>query len=319
MGLGLLLLGRPALAQTPKTVRIGVIRGSAAIPSLDFTQSGFEVALTGTGLNAGSTVIYDVQRIGSDPQEAQAIIQKFLEAKVDLIHAIGTAPTLAAMKATTTVPVMFSAVTDPVGSGIVPAGVPPGKPTGINVTGVSDRWPLNLQIETYARIIPWAAKWGTLYNPAESNSMSQIIQMRAAFRKLGLELIELKVSNTVEARAAAVALVEKVQALFIMADNTVSGDIQSVVDVAWNKRIPFFGGSLSSVSRGALAAFGIDYFLVGYAAGKKAALVLRGVHPGQIPWSLAEHFGLVLNQKAARALGITIPAEMLRIADKVVE
>ena len=73
------------------------------------------------------------------------------------------------------------------------------------------------------------------------------------------------------------------------------------------------------MQRGALAAFGIDYFLAGYAAGKKAALVLRGVQPGQIPWSLAEHFGLVLNQKAARALGITIPAEMPRIADKVVE
>ena len=318
MGLGLLLLGRPALAQTPKTVRIGVIRG-AAVPVLDVNQQGFEAALAGAGFKAGVNASYDIQTTGGDPQRAQAIVQKFIEDKVDLIHSMGTAPTLAALRVGARVPVVFSAVTDPVSAGIVPEGSAPGKPTGTPVTGVSDRWPIALQLETYARMVPQARIWGTLYNPAEANSVQQARLLRESATKLGLQLVEVPVSSTGEVRQAAQELASRVKAIFVIADATVSADILSIQEASDQHRIPNFTGVSSSVQRGALAAFGIDYFLAGYAAGKKAALVLRGVHPGQIPWSLADHFGLVLNQKAARALGITIPAEMLRIADKVVE
>ena len=318
LALGLLLLGRPALAQTPKTVRIGVIRG-AAVPVLDVNQQGFEAALAGAGFKAGVNASYDIQTTGGDPQRAQAIVQRFVEDKVDLIHSMGTAPTLAAIKVSSRVPVVFSAVTDPVTAGIVPEGSAPGKPTGTPVTGVSDRWPIALQLETYARIVPQARTWGTLYNPAEANSVLQARLLRESATKLDLQLVEVPVSSTAEVRQAAQGLASRVKAIFVISDATVSADILAIQEASDQHRIPNFTGVSSSVQRGALAAFGIDYFLAGYAAGKKAALVLRGVHPGQIPWSLAEHFGLVLNQKAARALGITIPAEMLRIADKVVE
>ena len=318
LALGLLLLGRTALAQTPKTVRIGVIRG-AAIPVLDVNQQGFEAALAGAGFKAGINVSYDILSTGGDPQRAQAIVQKFIEDKVDLIHSMGTAPSLAAIKVSSRVPVVFSAVTDPLSAGIVPEGSAPGKPTGTPVTGVSDRWPIALQLETYARMVPQARTWGTLYNPAEANSVLQARLLRESATKLGLQLVEAPVSSTAEVRQAAQELASRVKAIFVIADATVSADILSIQEASDQHRIPNFTGVSSSVQRGALAAFGIDYFLAGYAAGKKAALVLRGVHPGQIPWSLAEHFGLVLNQKAARALGITIPAEMLRVADKVVE
>ena len=318
LALGLLLLGRPALAQTPKTVRIGVIRG-AAVPVLDVNQQGFEAALAGAGFKAGVNVSYDIQTTGGDPQRAQAIVQRFVEDKVDLIHSMGTAPTLAAIKVSSRVPVVFSAVTDPVTAGIVPEGSAPGKPTGTPVTGVSDRWPIALQLETYARIVPQARTWGTLYNPAEANSVLQARLLRESAAKLGLQLVEVPVSSTAEVRQAAQGLASRVKAIFVISDATVSADILAIQEASDQHRIPNFTGVSSSVQRGALAAFGIDYFLAGYAAGKKAALVLRGVQPGQIPWSLAEHFGLVLNQKAARALGITIPAEMPRIADKVVE
>lgn len=318
LALGLLLLGRPALAQTPKTVRIGVIRG-AAVPVLDVNQQGFEAALAGAGFKAGVNASYDIQTTGGDPQRAQAIVQRFVEDKVDLIHSMGTAPTLAAIKVSSRVPVVFSAVTDPVTAGIVPEGSAPGKPTGTPVTGVSDRWPIALQLETYARIVPQARTWGTLYNPAEANSVLQARLLRESATKLDLQLVEVPVSSTAEVRQAAQGLASRVKAIFVISDATVSADILAIQEASDQHRIPNFTGVSSSVQRGALAAFGIDYFLAGYAAGKKAALVLRGVQPGQIPWSLAEHFGLVLNQKAARALGITIPAEMLRIADKVVE
>ncbi len=314
----LLLHLAAAFAQEQKMVRIGVIR-SAAVPVLEINQSGFEAALAGAGLKAGVNVTYDVQTIGGDPERAQAIVQKFLAEKVDLIHSIGTAPTRAALKAPGSVPVVFSAVTDPVGAGIVPVGAKPGKPSGTNVTGVSDRWPVALQLETYAKIVPQAKKWGTLYNPSEANSVLQVGVLLETARKLGLELVEAPVASTAEVRPAALALAAKVQAIFIVSDSTVTADIFAIQEASEKHRIPNFTGVSTSVNRGALAAFGIDYFLAGYAAGKKAALVLRGVNPGHIPWDLAEHFGLVINQKAAKALGIVIPADMLRIADKVVE
>ena len=318
LGLGLLLLRLPTHAQSTRTVRIGVIR-PAPVPVLDVNQQGFEAALAGAGFKAGVNVSYDIQTTGGDPNRAQAIVQKFIEEKVDLIHSMGTAPTLAALKAGARVPVVFSAVSDPVGAGIVPEGSKPGQVTGTQLTGVSDRWPIGLQLETYARLVPQARTWGTLYNPTEAGSTLQARQLREAATRLGLQLMEVTVGSTGEVRQAAIDLASRVQAIFVISDATVSADILAIQEAGDRHRIPNFTGVVSGVRRGALAAFGVDYFLAGYAAGKKAALVLRGVNPGQIPWSLAEHFGLVLNQKAAKALGILLPVDMLRIADNVVE
>ena len=318
LGLGLLLLRLPTHAQSTRTVRIGVIR-PAPVPVLDVNQQGFEAALAGAGFKAGVNVSYDIQTTGGDPHRAQAIVQKFIEDKVDLIHSMGTAPTLAAMKAGARVPVVFSAVSDPVGAGIVPEGSKPGQVTGTQLTGVSDRWPMGLQLETYARLVPQARTWGTLYNPTEAGSTLQARQLREAAARLGLQLVEVPVGSTGEVRQAAIDLASRVQAIFVISDATVSADILAIQEAGDRHRIPNFTGVVSGVRRGALAAFGVDYFLAGYAAGKKAALVLRGVNPGQIPWNLAEHFGLVLNQKAAKALGIVLPVDMLRIADNVIE
>ena len=318
LGLGLLLLRLPTHAQSTRTVRIGVIR-PAPVPVLDVNQQGFEAALAGAGFKAGVNVSYDIQTTGGDPNRAQAIVQKFIEDKVDLIHSMGTAPTLAAMKAGARVPVVFSAVSDPVGAGIVPEGSKPGQVTGTQLTGVSDRWPMGLQLETYARLVPQARTWGTLYNPTEAGSTLQARQLREAAARLGLQLVEVPVGGTGEVRQAALDLASRVQAIFVISDATVSADILAIQEAGDRHRIPNFTGVVSGVRRGALAAFGVDYFLAGYAAGKKAALVLRGVNPGQIPWNLAEHFGLVLNQRAAKALGIVLPVDLLRIADNVVE
>jgi len=318
MSLGLLLLRAPAHAQSARTVRIGVIRG-AAVPVLDVNQQGFEAALAGAGFKAGLSASYDIQTTGGDPQRAQAIVQKFIDDKVDLIHSMGTAPTLAAMRSGARAPVVFSAVTDPVSAGIVPEGSRPGQVSGTHVTGVSDRWPIALPLETYARLVPQARTWGTLYNPSEASSLLQARQLRDAAAKLDLQLVEVPVGSTAEVRQAALGLAARVQALFVISDATVSADILAIQEAGERHRIPNFTGVIAGVRRGALAAFGVDYFLAGYAAGKKAALVLRGVNPGQIPWSVAEHFGLVLNQKAAKALGIEFPVEMVRIADNIVE
>jgi len=318
--LALLILASPAgsFGQSEKVVRIGVIT-NASIRALETAQAGFVEALAGAGFKEGVNVSFERQNSGGDPAKARAIAQTFRDDKVALIHSLGTASTLAVLKANPNLPIVFSAVTDPVGAGVVPRDSAPGRPTGTNVTGISDRWPVQLQMETYARIVPHAKQWGTIYNPAEPNSAINIRAIRESAARLGLALVEVAVASSSEVRPAAASLAGRVQAIYIAVDSTVAADIQAIAELSEKNRIAFFTGTAGSISLGALAAFGVDYFLVGYAAGKKASLVLKGVDPGSIPWALPDNFGLIINQKAAKALGIRIPADVLKIADQVLE
>lgn len=316
----LLLLSAPgmALGQDKKMVRIGVTK-IVSHAALDADEKGFEAALASAGFKEGVNVTYDRQNAQGDPVKAGAIAQKFSDDRVDLVHSIATPTTQAVLKVITRTPVVFSSITDPVGAEIVPKDRISGMKSGTNVTGVSDLWPVLLQMETYAKFVPKAKKWGTIFNPAEANSVTHIKAMREAAKALGLELVEVTVANGAEVEKAANSLVGKVQAITITSDNTTVASFDAIARVCDKNKIALFAGDVDSVPRGAVAAYGMDYFLVGYSAGKKAALVLKGVKPGDIPWGPVEKFSLVINLKAARAQGIAVPPELLKKADKVLE
>jgi putative ABC transport system substrate-binding protein len=143
--------------------------------------------------------------------------------------------------------------------------------------------------------------------------------MREAARALGLQLIEAHAASAGEVTAAAKSLVGRVQAIAITADNTSVSRFEDIAKVCNDNRIALFAGDVDSVPRGAIAAYGMDYYLIGYAAGKKAALVLKGIEPGDIPWGLMEQFSLVVNRKAAALQGVALAPELLGKADKVLE
>jgi putative tryptophan/tyrosine transport system substrate-binding protein len=303
-----------AMAQTP--VRIGVTK-IVSHAALDADEKGFKAGLESSGFKEGVHVVYDSQNAQGDPKKAESIARQFVADKVTLIHAISTPSAQAVVKATQKIPVVFSSITDPISAGIVPPQSKPGQKTGTHVTGVSDLWPVFLQMQTYAQLVPHAKTWGTIYNPAEANSMMHIQAMREAATRLKLTLVEAKISNSSEVATAAQGLVGQVQAFTITSDNTTVANLEALVKVAEQHKVPLFAGDVDSVHRGAIAAFGMDYFLVGYAAGKKAALILKGVKPGDIPWGPMEKFSLVINTKAAQAQGVTLSADQLRRADKV--
>ncbi len=307
----------PAFAADPKPVRIGVIK-IVSHAALDADEKGFEAALASAGFKEGVNVVYDRQNAKGDPARAQAIAQKFVNEKVDLIHSIATPSTQAVLQTTNSIPVVFSSVTDPVSAGIVPRDSAPGKKTGTNVTGVSDQWPVQLQLETYARFVPKARIWGTIFNPSEANSMQDIQALRSAAAQLNLTLVEATVSTSQDVERAARSLVGRVQAITITSDNTTVANLEALAKVCREQKIPLFAGDVDSVSRGAIAAYGLDYYLVGYSAGKKAALVLKGIKPGDTPWGPVEKFSLVVNPDAASAQGITIPPDMFKRADRVI-
>ena len=312
---GLTGLAAPAVwAQRP--VRIGLTK-IVSHAALDADEQGFLAAMASAGYREGVNLQIDRGNADGDMAQAAAIAQRFVRDKVDLIYAIATPTAQAAVQATRSLPIVFSSVTDPVKAGIVPAGSRPNQKTGTNVTGVSDQWPVQLQMETYAAIVPQARAWGTIYNPAEANSVAHVELMRRAAKQLGLVLTEAHVRHRDEVPAVARSLVGKVQAIAITSDNTTVSNLEALVQVCQAHRMALFAGDIDSVQRGAIAAFGMDYFLVGYAAGRKAALVLKGVKPGDVPWGPVEKFSLVINQAAARSMGVNVPATMLAKADKV--
>ena len=302
-----------------KMIRIGVTQ-IVSHPALDGDAKGFEKALADAGFKEGVNVTYDRQNAQGDMSNAQTIAQKFLDAKVDMVHSIATPTSQAVVKVIKNIPVVFSSVTDPVDAGLVPKTSPSGTKSGTNVTGVSDRWPVALQFEMYTKFIPKAKKWGTIYNAGDANSMVHIKEMREAAKKLGVELIEATISTSAETLQAAQSLAGKgVQGINITSDNTAVSAFEAIVKTCNEKKIPLFAGDVDSVPRGAIAAYGLDYFLIGETAGKKAVQVLKGKKPGDIPWGPSEKFSLVISEKAAKTQGVTVSPDLLKKADKVIK
>jgi putative ABC transport system substrate-binding protein len=294
-----------------KTFRIGVTQ-IVSHPALDNTQKGFEAALK----DAGLTVKYDLQNAQGDMANAQTIARKFKGDNLDLVHAIATPTAQAAVKVITKTPLVYSAVTDPVDAGLVKTM----DPAGGNVTGVSDRWPYERQVKLHLDMVPGAKKWGTIYNAGDANSVKSISWVKAAMDKLGLQLKEVTVSTSAEVHLAAQSLVDQVDLIFIVSDNTVVSAFESLVKVCNEKNKPLFGGGLESVERGSIAALGYNYFQVGYSAGQKAAMILKGEKkPGEIASSLPEKTMLVLNNKAAKEMGITLDPKFAKMAEQVIE
>lgn len=318
------LLGVTALApmaswaQTPRMYRIGVTK-IVAHAALDADEKGFEAGLASAGFKEGVNVTYLRRNAQGDMAMTDVIARDLVTEKPDLIHAIATPTAQAVMRTGSQIPLVFSSVTDPVRAGLVPANSAPGQKTGTQVTGLSDPWPVRLQLETYARAVPQAKIWGTIYNPQESNSLSHIQLMRDAAKDLGLTLLEVTISRSSEVGAAAASLVGKVQAITITSDNTTVANLEALAAVCNQHKVALFAGDIDSVARGAVMAYGLDYFLVGYSAGRKAALVLKGIKPGDVPWGPVEKFSLVMNTRAAKAQGITIPPELLARADRVID
>lgn len=300
-------------AVSAEMIRIGEAQ-IVSHPALDNDSKGFAAALAEEGFVEGENITIERANAQGDQANCAMIARKFEGDQVDLVHAISTPNAQAQVKVSEKTPIVFSSVTDPVKTGIVPKL---GK-TGTNVTGVSDRWPIELQCRMYQEIVPHVKKWGTIYNPGDVNVTFHIKEMKKAVEDLGGELVEAHVSNSAEVMQAAQSLVGRVQAIHITSDNTTVSAFESVVKVCNANDIALFAGDRDSVPRGAVAVYGLDYFKVGYTAGKKAARILKGEDPGQIPAGLASGYSLWVSLKNAEEQNVDLPETLLRhAADKL--
>jgi putative tryptophan/tyrosine transport system substrate-binding protein len=285
-----------------------------AHPALDNDAKGFKAALEEEGFIEGKNITIDRQNAQGEQPNCFIIAQKFVDDRVTLVHAISTPNAQASVKVSKSIPIVFSSVTDPVSTGIIPRM---GE-TGTNVTGVSDRWPINLQCRMYKDLVPGATRWGTIYNPGDINVACHIKEMKETVEGMGDKFVEAHVSTTAEVMQAAQSLVGRVDAIHITSDNTCVSAFESIVKICNANNIALFAGDRDSVPRGALAAYGPDYFLIGYTAGKQAARILRGEDPGKIPAGLASDYSLWVSLKHAAAQGVDLPETLVqKAADKL--
>jgi len=280
-------------------------------PALQSDQEGFAQALADAGIQAE----YDVQNAQGQMANAKAIADKFKSDKVDLVHAIATPTAQAAVKAIKNIPVVYSSVTDPVAAGLVKTM----GPSGTNVTGISDLLPIDRQLKLYAEMAPKAKRWATIYNSGETNSVVLVKLAKAAWEKMGKEVIEVSVSNSSEVYRAAQSLIGRADAIYVTTDNTVISALPSVAKVCKSNKIALFAGDVDSINKGGLAALGFNYYQVGYSAGKKAVQVLKGKKPGAIASGYTEKMDLHLNLKNAASQGVKIDAKYVKMADKVIK
>ena len=297
-----------AAASGAGTIKIGIIQ-IVEHPALDAARKGFTDVMKEQGY--GDKVTYDYQNAQGDMPTAQTIAQKFVADKVNLILAIATPTAKAAAKATSDIPILITAVTDPVSAGLVKSLDQPGT----NVTGTTDMNPVEQQIGLIKQIVPGAKKVGIIYNAGEDNSNVQVKLAKDAAQKLGMAVVEATVANSNDVAQAAQSLVGRVDAIYIPTDNTVVSAAAAVVKVAEKAKLPIVAGERSVVDAGGIATIGIDYYKLGRQTGEMAIRVLKGEKPASIPVEGQKEFAVVVNAKEAKAIGLTLPPSILEKAE----
>lgn len=298
-------------AQEEKTTyKVGITQ-IVEHPSLDAATDGFKKALADAGLD----VEYDVQIAQGDKNNNLTIANNFVGDKVDLIFANSTDSSQGALNATKDIPIVFTSVTDPVGAELVEAMDKPGA----NITGTTDTHP-----EAIPNTIKFIDKYfegnrvGMIYNAGEQNSNAQVELVKKAMEGTDLKIVEAAVSTSADVKTATESLVGSVDVIYIITDNTVVNALESVISVANDNDIPLFVGELDSVARGGFAAYGFDYYDIGYEAGQMAAQILKGEKTtADLPVQYPQNLKLLINKKAAEEMGIKLNPEWDTIAEYI--
>ncbi len=312
----LALVAATALALPAKAEDVTVaVTAIVEHPALDAARDGVKAALAAAGYEEGKNLKFVYETAQGNPGTAAQIARKFVGDEPTVIVPISTPSAQAVVAATHDIPVVFTAVTDPVGAQLVKNLDKPGG----NVTGLSDMSPVADHIKLIQEITPNAKKIGFVYNTAEANSISTLAAMKAEAQKAGMTIVESVATKSSEVQGATRALIGRVDVIYIPTDNTIVSALEAAVGVAEEAKVPLYAGDTDSVVRGALASVSFNYFDVGKQTGEIVVRVLKGESPGDIPVRIATGSDLFVNKKAAAKMGVTLPEELVKRAKKVIE
>ncbi|WP_159586734.1 ABC transporter substrate-binding protein [Chelativorans xinjiangense] len=306
-----LALATAASAQTVKVSVTAIVEH----PALDAVRDGVRDGLEEAGYRQGENLEFAYESAQGNPATAAQIAREFVGDAPDVIVPISTPSAQAVAAATRDIPVVFSAVTDPLAAGLVESIEAPGG----NVTGVSDLTPIAEHVALIRELVPSVESIGFVYNPGEANSVALLEHFRNAAEEEGLSVVEAAANKSADVQAAARSLVGKADAMYVPTDNTVVSALEALVAVAEQNDLPLISGDTDSVERGTLASIGFDYYALGKQTAEVVVRVLKGEEPGAVPVTFAAGTDLVVNRKAAEAMGVTLPDEMVQRASKVIE
>ena len=284
-------------------------------PALDACRDGLLQGLKDAGYVEGENLTFTFQTAQGQPAVAAQIAKQFVGESPDVLVGIATPTAQALANATNTIPVVFSAVTDPVGAKLIASMDKPGG----NVTGLSDLSPVAQHVSIMRDIVPTLKKIGIVYNPGEPNAVSLVELLKSSAQAAGLEVVEGTASRTAEIGTAAQAVADKSDIIYAITDNTVASAIASVIKAADATNTPVFGATSDYVEQGAVASVGFDYYQVGYQTATYVVKILKGEKPSNLPARVAKGTDIVINPSVAKRLGVTLPSSLVNNASKVVQ
>ena len=284
--------------------------------SLDNCREGFLQGLAEEGIVEGQNLTVLYENAQADGGIASQIVTNFVSQKVDLICGIATpmAQSAYGVGKKNDIPVIYTAVTDPIAAELANAD---GTPVG-EVTGTSDKLPVTEQLAMIRDILPDAKTIGIMYTTSEVNSLSAIEEYKIAAPEYGFEIVETGISTTADVPLAADSLLSKVDCVTNLTDNTVVASLPVILDKANKSNVPVFGSEIEQVKIGCLAAMGLDYIDLGKQTGKMAAAVLKGEKKAsEMDFEVIEEAAFYGNEKVAENLGITFPEDLTSSAKEL--
>ncbi|MDY4011309.1 MAG: ABC transporter substrate-binding protein [Fusobacterium gastrosuis] len=299
--LGLTLGLSTLTVSAEKEIKIGVTQ-IVEHPSLDAARKGIEKAIKDKAPEKKVKIEY--QSAQGDFGTAQLIAKSYVSSKKDMIVAISTPSAQAALNATKTIPIVYTAVTDGASAGL----------KGDNITGTSDMSPLDKQISLINDILPKAKKVGFLYNPSEQNSLLLLKKFNEIAKVKELTVVEKGVSSVNDINLAIDSLLGQIDVLYIPTDNLVVSSASLVLQKANRKKIPVISSIEDIVKKGALATESIDYEKLGYQTGERIVEILNGKNPKAIPVETLKETTLIINKKAAQTYKIDLNNTKLKNA-----
>ncbi len=285
-------------------------------PALDAVREGVIDELKESGLVQGTDFEVRFQSAQGSMNTAVSIAKHFLSIDPTVVVAISTPSAQACVNVMKEIPVVFSAVTDPIAASLInDFGLNSG-----NVVGISDMTPVLTQFRLIKLINPDIQKVGIIFNPGETNSVVLTDFAKDACDELGMELIEITGSTAPEIISSLNALISDVEALYVGTDNTAASSIKSIGNIARNNKVPLIAADIDVARGGGLLGFGFNYYGVGRETGKIVFDILQGKSPSEIESKIvgADSLLLYVDLDLAEELDITIPESLIERADILV-
>ena len=306
--------GSVAAAETKRVAITTIVE----VPQLIEVRDGVLVGLAEAGFVEGENLAVDYQNAQGNMGTASQIARKFVGDRPDVIVPITTPSSQTVVAAAEgLVPIVFTAVTDPLGAKLVTSLEQPGG----NVTGLSDLAPVEAQMDLIDETLPALERLGVVYNPGLDNSVAYVDLLKANAAAFGWQIVEAAAPTSNDVVGAVRSLIGRADALYVPNDSTVNLQLEAAVIVAQEADLPLFAGETRAVERGAIASLGFDYHRVGLETAKLVALVLNGADPGTLDVLVYKDafndFNLHVNPASAADMGVVVPAAVIERADVV--